>query len=69
MEDNRRRDNKTNQDISNRNTQHQNRRHPSQFEFEGMNYEQQRESYRMGKPKDPETAPADRINRRRVNDN
>ncbi len=69
MENNRGRDSKTNQDVHNRETQHRNRREASDSGFEGMNFEQQRESYKRSKSRAPQNEPEERSDsRRRQND-
>ncbi len=66
MENKRERDDKINHDVNNnRNIQHENSRSFAPNGFEGMNYEQRRESYRMGKSPHPQNNPEEERNLRR----
>ncbi len=65
MENNRGSDGITNQDLHNRGTQHQIRREASHYGFEGMNFEQQRESYKMNKSHGPQNDLKERSNSRK----
>jgi len=66
MENNRGHDDRTSNDVDNeRSNQQKNRRNINLNGFDGMNYEQQRERYRLGKTSDTHEAYEDRRNLRR----
>jgi len=69
MENNRGHRGKTNQEIDSGGTQPQNRREATHYEFEGMNFEQQRETYRIDKSLYSQNDPIERNDsHRRAND-
>ncbi|MFN2438284.1 MAG: hypothetical protein ABR503_03725 [Chitinophagaceae bacterium] len=68
MNNDREHDGKTNQDVYYGGSQYLNRREASQYGFEGMNFEQQRESYLRGKTPEFQRDRKEKSLRGRTND-